>query len=687
MSRHASGSRPTSWGAFRPLVTATAGAALVVITWLVYLPVTDAGYVFDDDKYLTENPLISQPGGLGRIWFEPSASQQYYPLVFTTYWIEYRMWGLDPLGYHLVNVLLHGVTAILLWRVLRYLGVPGAWLAAAIFAVHPVHVESVAWIVERKNTLSGCLALASLLAWLRHTGLSGSHEGNADNRQGASARWGWFLACMVFYLGGLLSKSVVCVLPVVLALIAWWKRGRLTRRDLLTIVPMLVLGAAAGLFTSHFERTWVGATGPEFDWGLAQSLVIAGRAVWFYLGKLLLPIGLGFIYPRWDISSVRLFDVLWPVAGLVVLITAWLARKRIGPGPFVAVAAFVVILAPALGFFKIYAMRYSFVADHWQYHANMAMIALLSAGITQLVTRLTGTRGTSIDAVSPGRMALTCTGAALLIALGILTFRQSRTYHSWETFWEHTARNNPGAWMAQNYLGTIAVNEGNLNEAIDRFEKTIALQPNHYKARTNLAVAYIHLNKPELAVEQLERAVGIEPGYHLAHNHLGVAYIRKGDYVGAIPHLRRALELSPGYPDAHEYLAIALEATGDRVGAIEHYRLALRGGDDPVVMGNLAWVLATAPEDELRDGPEAVRLATGVIRSAPTGSPYLSTFWMTLAAAHAEAGQFERAVEVARSIQQAARRGGADDLERRVTEQLILYEQGLPWRHASEAAN
>ena len=313
------------------------GLLLIAATVFAYQPVWHAGFIWDDDFYVTNNPTLHDLGGLQRIWFEVGAVPQYYPMVHTTFWLEYHLWGLNPVGYHLINVLLHAITAILLWQVLLRLRVRGAWLAAIIFALHPVEVESVAWITERKNVLSAVFYFAAALAYLRFVALE---EPGGPNR----LRWYWYLGALVLFMAALLSKTMTCSLPAALLLVSWWKKGRVQRGEILPLLPFFVVGVGLGLMTAWIEKYHVGAQGAAWSLTFADRCLIAGRALWFYAGKLVWPAHLTFIYPRWKIEPEMWWQWLFPVAAVVVVAGLWLARRRIGKGPLVAVLFFAARL-------------------------------------------------------------------------------------------------------------------------------------------------------------------------------------------------------------------------------------------------------------------------------------------------------------------------------------------------------
>src|SRR5438874_1794033 len=345
---------------------------LAAVTILAYRPAWNGGFLWDDDAYVTNNELLTAPDGLRRIWFSFDSPSQYFPLVYTTLRIERALWGLNPAGYHVVNVLLHVANALLVWRLLARLRVPGAWLAGAIFALHPVQVESVAWITERKNVLMGFFFLLTLLAWVEFLD------------QQTSRRWRLYSLALVLYALALFSKTTACTLPAALLLILWLQKRPITKERLVQVIPFVVLGIAMGLLTVWWERYHQGTHGPLFALGPVERILIASRAVWFYLSKLFWPSNLTFIYPRWIVSATHLLDYAWLAAlgGLCAAIC--FARRYVGRSLEVAALFFVATLSPVLGFIMLYTFRYTFVADHYQYLASIGPIALASAGITTL---------------------------------------------------------------------------------------------------------------------------------------------------------------------------------------------------------------------------------------------------------------------------------------------------------------
>jgi hypothetical protein len=445
-------------------------AALVVVLFLVYRPALRGAFVWDDLDFVVDTSWFDAPDGLRQIWLDPSSTSQYYPLTYSSHWLENRVFGRETTGYHLVNVLLHAANALLLWRVLRRLAVPGALLAAALFALHPVHVESVAWISERKNVLSGLFFLSALLAWLRCS---------APDEEPPRVRPGWYALCVALYVAALLSKSVTCALPAVILLLVWWKRGRVPAAELRALLPLFVVGVGFALLTVWLERNQVGASGLEFQLAALDRVTIAGRALWFYAGKLIWPEPLIFIYPRWPTASAQPWQLIFPTAFVLAVGVLWWQRVRIGRGPVVAVLLFAGVLLPALGFFDVYPMRYSFVADHFQYLASAALLTLMAALGTVLVRRV----------VASPRLA-SALGVLVCALLAVLTLRQSRVYANPETLWRDTVVKNPGAWMAMNNLAYELQQQGRAREAVPYVKEAIRLNPVCFECYGNLADAY-----------------------------------------------------------------------------------------------------------------------------------------------------------------------------------------------------
>jgi tetratricopeptide (TPR) repeat protein len=531
-------------------------AAIIVGTVLVaYLPALRAGFIWDDDRYLTKNSTLHDRAGLKRIWFEIGATPQYYPLVFTTFWIERRFWGIEQAtGYHVTNVLLHAANAVLLWIVLSRLSVPLPWLPALLFGIHPVEVESVEWITERKNVLSGFFYLTAFLSYLKFCGIG-------KPARNPSASWMYYLLSLIFFVAALLSKTVTCTLPAAIALVLWWKSRPLRWRALLPLVPMVLLAIPAGILTALVERQHVGAQGPEWNFSLIERLLISGRAVWFYLGSIIAPVNLTFIYPRWSIDSSQAWQYLFPVAAILGIALLWIGRKRFGKAPIVASLFFVATLAPALGFVNVYPMQFSFVADHFQYLASIGPIAFIATA----AKRLTGRMHYAI------RVALLAGATSVLM---VLTWQQQPKYKNNEALWMDTIQRNPQAWIAHNNLSEPLFAKYDFLGAAEQASAALDLRPNYAPAHNNLGLALEGLNRTDEAAKEFRKAIELEPTLPQPRLNLAEQLIAQNDFDGAEHQYAEAVTAAPDFADAHYNYAVLLAMRGRRTDALRESRIA-----------------------------------------------------------------------------------------------------------------
>ena len=694
--------------------------ALIVATAVAYLPAWNGKPIWDDNAHITQ-PELRSWHGLVEVWTQVGATQQYYPLVHSVFWIEQKLWGDSVLGYHLINIFLHGFAAIVLLRILLRLKVPGAWLAAGLFALHPVQVESVAWISEIKNTLSGLFFFCSILAYL-----------NFDQNRSRVAYFG----SLALFLFGLMCKTAIAPLPAIILAVLWWRRGRLRLRDdVVPSLPFFGLGIGAGLFTAWVERNFVGAHGTAFQLSILQRCLIAARDFWFYLFKLLWPVKLTFIYPRWQISGAIWWQYLFPLTLILLLALIWRLRKK-NRGPLAAVLVFLGLLFPALGFINVYPFIYSFVADHFQYLACVGPLTLFAAGMTM-----------ALDSIAPGKVLLRPTiSFLLLLTLGALSWRQCRDYRDIETLWRTTIARNPDCWMAYSNLGSFLSAHGDTNEAIADFRKALEIWPNQSKDHNNLGKALVQKGRIAEAMDHFQTALRVSPDdpdtesnigaaslqqgdadeaiSHLrravekwprhaqghinlgnallqnreidaaiaeyektlalpfdhaeSHYSIGTALRQKGDVEEAIVHYRKALELRPDYANAHNNLGNALRQQGRTEEAVHEYEAALKSEPDSILAGNnLAWILATSPNASVRDGAKAVQLAQRANRLSGGSDPIILH---TLAAAYAENRQFSEAVNAAQRALELADANGVASLAESLRSKLALYQAETPYR-------
>lgn len=530
-------------------------ALFFVLALVAYAPALSGGFIWDDDAYVRDNELLDQEGALGRIWGKPGATPQYYPMVFTSFWLENALWGRaadSTTGYHVVNVLLHALSGVLLWIALKRLRVPGALACGLVFTVHPVCVESVAWITERKNVLSLALYLGSFLCALRTFGLDAPRRASGPGPEALGPRKKgrkrqattpepprsdpnvllWWAASFALFGAALLSKSVTASLPAALILVIVWKRGRVTLNQLLSLVPFFAAGWIAGLHTAHIEETVVFG-GEQIDLGIdgAEHVLLAGRIAWFYAGKLVWPFGLSFMYPRWELDVGSVVQWLYPITAVLLLVAAWLARPRFGGGPLTALLFFGGTLFPALGFIDVYPMLYAYVADHFQYHACIGLLALLIAAATHFGAKL----------LSPH--ALSLAGGLLVLGLAARTFDQCRDYSDLRTLWRATLARNPEALMAAiNYSNMILREDEDTERANRILEQGLAdvgagVHPMiHARGLYNLGNNHGRLARPQAAVEAYRRALEVDRTYYRAHKGLGWALLSLGEEANARTH-------------------------------------------------------------------------------------------------------------------------------------------------------
>ena len=598
---------------------------ILVATLLTYLPALKAGFVFDDEQFLTDNPLIKARDGLYRFWFTIQPLD-YFPLTSTMLWFEWRLWGMTPTGYHVVNVLLHAAGAVLLWRVLRQLGIPGAWLAALIFAVHPVNVESVAWITERKNVLPMVFQMLTLLFYLRFL------------REGGSR---WYALSIGSFALALLAKTSVVMLPVVLLLCVWWLRGRVSLKDVRDGVPFFVLSGVLALVTLWFHSHRAIGSMVVRDDGFLSRLVGAAWAIGFYLYKAILPYPLCVVYPRWTIPLSNPLSYVPLVLSVSCFAVLWRYRAGWARPACLALGYYVVMLFPVLGFFNISFMYYSLVADRWQYVSLPGIIALVTGLCAHAYRRWP---------MIP-RGGWWSVGAGVVGALSVLTWHQAGIYKDEETLWRGVLAKNPECFLAHSNLGAFLEKEGNHNEALTHFHEAIRIKPDFADAHRNLGTALIAQRDLDQAVLHLKEALRLEPNDARTCNNLGVALAEIGRTDEALAHFQKAVDLNPNAQGAWR---------------------------------NLAWLLATSHDETYRDGTKAVHVAQRACTLTRYERPDVLD---TLAAAYAEAGRFDEARAWARKAIDLASRLGDHDLAGQIQGRLRLYESSRAFHEAPKRRN
>jgi protein O-mannosyl-transferase len=455
------------------------------VLFLLYTPCLRGQFLWDDDAHVTQNQELRSPAGLINIWTKPGSVQQYYPVTYTAFWIEYHLWGLRSTGYHVVNVLFHGLNALLFGLVLSELGIAGAWIAALLFALHPVMVESVAWISELKNVLSGFFYLLSAFFLIR-----------MEKSQSYTLRS--YAAALFFFIAALLSKSVTATLPISLFVLAAWTAGHWPMKTFLRLLPFVVSGVIAGLFTLHMESHVIGAQGALWNFSLPERGLIAGRAVGFYLGKLLWPHPLVFIYPRWEISSEKAASLLHPISVLSAGGLLAFGRRWWGKLPFGAFVYFVITLGPVLGFVNIYPMRFSFVADHFQYLASLGFFTIAGWACHHAFKRLH---------IAPSAPLGTAVVALLLVNIALATHREAQKYSDSLHLWRDTLAWNPASAIAHHNMGIALADDHEWHDALAHFRMAEALDPTLLQPHLALAYFLTHTQDWKNARHEYEEAI------------------------------------------------------------------------------------------------------------------------------------------------------------------------------------
>ena len=544
-----------------------ANAALILLLTIVaYLPTLRGGFVFDDFPLIVENRMIQRNAEPYRFWFT-SETPDYRPVTWSLWWLEWRLWDGKAPAYHAVNVLFHAVDAVLVWIILRELEISGAWLVAAVFAVHPVNVATVAWISEQKNTLSMLFYALSVLLYLQFD---------------KARRWRWYGLSVTAGLLALLTKTAVVMLPVVLLGCMWWRHGRVRRRDWVCSVPYFVASMALALVTIVQHHRALGAIEVRTG-GFAARLAVAGWIPWFYLSKALVPVDLTMIYPKWAVDASRWISYVPGVILIGGLALFWWKRRIWGRPLFFGLGYFVVMLFPVLGFFDQAFYRFSFVADHWQYYSIIGVIALAVAFGRNVV-----------HWVSQGdRFVGVLASIAVLALLGVATWNRSCVYADDATLWQDNLAKDPRAFVAHYNLAVDLEKTGRIGDAIEHYQDALEIRPDYIDARNNLAAAWGRVGRVGEAIREYQQVLEMEPDLAEAHNNLGNALVRVGRIQEAIGHYEQALKLKPDYAEAHYNLGIALERLG-RVGeARAHYESALQLKPDYAeAHNNLGSVLA-----------------------------------------------------------------------------------------------
>ncbi len=565
--------------------------AIFLLALVVYWPLHSAGYIWDDGGWLVHNHFAHHWRGLWNIWFNPHDSIQYYPMVFTAFNIQWHIWGGDALGYHLVNIVMQAADAVLLWRILKALGLRSAWIAASIWAIHPVQVETVGWVVEQKSLLSALFLFPAVLAWTRFADFTRDRQ--VTDPLLTAHQWKLYALATLSFILALCSKTDACIVPVVLLFVLVWKRGFINKRDILLLVPWMILGLLAACMTIHIEHGQAGAKGHGFHFSLAQHFIIAGKDLWFYPLKLFWPWPMMAVYPRWHISHPAAWEWIFPITAFAIPLILLAFSRKIGRGAFVAVCAYGLMISPLLGFIAFYTEEYTFVADHYQYLACIGIIVLVTEAATGIFSRLGRSEKTADDLSLPtnGRASAAASakvggigswlGAAVsvlvLLTLGTMTWAQSEIYTPPLRVWTHNIKYSPDCWLAMERVGVHEYGKGHVAAALLLFQRANELSHGgNLIVNSNLGDVYRHLGQYAKAIPYYRRSLAVAGRQPPIIAHLVDCYEKIGDWRQAYQDLLHGVQLLPRSADLQTELASMLARAGHAKRAVPHFRAAIK---------------------------------------------------------------------------------------------------------------
>ncbi len=559
---------------------------IFVLTFFVYFPAIQADFVMDDQKFYLDDPLMTAPDGLFRIWFHPLDNNNiwpYLPLTRTAFWLE-RQFN-DPVDLritHGVNILLHACAAMLLWGVLQARRMPGAGLAGILFAVHPIYVQSVAWIAERKNGMAGIFFILCFWSFFRFL---------------QTRKLGWYALTLGVFVGAVLSKTSTVMIPILLIGMQIWflyqrkgegekgrgERGeaghgvspleeaqRILSKIVLPMLPFFGVAVAAGMMRVWVETEAFGAAGEEFLQSFGERLLLAGQIPFFYLQKMVLPYPLIFSYPRWPIELGQ-FGSYLPLLSIAITIVV-LGRKLTtwGRPLFLALGSFLVLLFPVLGFFNNAWFRHSWVADHWVHLPSIPLIILASYGWIK------GWEHWGIQSLRLPKWGSWVGGSCVVLILGWLTFQQTQIYRNYETLWLATLKHNPNSWLAYYNLGTMHLDAENYEPALHYFDQALQVHPKLALAYTNRGRVHMHYQQYEQALREFNTALGIDPRSFRDWANRGDVYFHLGQYQQALHDYDTALKIKPEYVKVHNNKGIIYLTIKQHNQALDAFNLAIQ---------------------------------------------------------------------------------------------------------------
>ena len=644
---------------------------LVAVTWAVFGQTLAHDFVnFDDHIYVYENPLVvkglSTEGIVGA--FTHTHALNWHPLTTLSHMLDCQLYGLNAGGHHLTNVILHTISVLLLFLVLSQM-TGGLWrsaFVAALFAIHPLHVESVAWVAERKDVLSGVFFMLTLAAY--------SHYARAPSRSR-------YLLVALLFACGLMSKPMLVTLPFVLLLLDYWpldkfkdensEVGSRLRRLVMEKIPFLALSTCSCLVTLFTQRQGPHAMDQlPFLWRLNNAFVSYLTYIW----QMLWPVRLAVFYPHPN-NRLPLVEVTVAIAFLIGVSLLVIRLRQSKPYLVTGWFWYLGMLVPVIGLIQVGEQAH---ADRYTYLPQIGLYIVIVWSIGDLL----------LESTSRVRRAIVGVAAAIIIvSLSARAFSQTSYWKNSETLWNHTLSVTSDNDVAHNNLGFLFLRSGELDKAISEFQTALDIRSRSTQTHYSLGAALIQNNmgnafaRKQLwneAIGHLQEAARLRPDYADAYFNLGSVLFQQGRIDDAITQWRKALAIRPTDAEAHRNVASALRKQGNVKGAIAEYEQALNiTPEDTVALNNLAWILATSSDASIRDGARSVTLAVKAVQASADKDP---NFIRTLAAAHAAVGQFAEAVATAATAKALATTQNKPELASRLEQEIASYGAGIALR-------
>jgi protein O-mannosyl-transferase len=665
-----SGSRLSDGRAKSGITDLLVSVALMAVTSAVFGQTLTHDFVnFDDHVYVYENPLVirgvSPEGIIGA--FTHTHARNWHPLTTVSHMLDCQLYGLKAGGHHLTNVILHTISVVLLFLVLKQM-TDGLWqsaFVAALFAIHPLHVESVAWIAERKDVLSAVFFMLTLAAYARYV-------------RAPSARR--YLLVALLFAFGLMSKPMLVTLPFLLLLLDYWPLGRIgthrseVRRRLLTLImekiPLFALSAFSCMATLFAQRQGPSAIDQlPFLWRLENTFVTYVTYIW----QMLWPSRLAVFYPHPN-DRLALVQLIGSIALLVGMSLVVISLRRTKPYLVTGWFWYLGMLVPVIGLVQVGEQAH---ADRYTY--------LPQIGLYIMITWTVG--GLLLESTRLHRALVGVIAAMAVVSLGARAFGQTAYWKNSETLWNHALAVTGENDVAHNNLGFLFLRRGELDKAILEFQTALDIRSRNTQSHYSLGAALIQSNlgnalarnqRWDAAIDHLQEAVRLRPDYADAYFNLGSVLFQQGKIDQAIAQWQKTLAINPRDSEAHRNVANALRKQGKVKEAMAEYEQALNiAPEDSAALNNLAWILATYSDPSMRDGARAVTLATRAVQVSGGRNP---SFVRTLAAAHAEVGQFAEAAATAEAAKALANTQSKPELAKRLEEEITLYRARIALR-------